>query len=62
LNAWCIILADLDNQGLPRMLDRILLMDVSAAEVTLRCRQVVTSAELRLGIFRWRERHAHEVA
>ena len=62
LNAWCIIFCNLGNQGLPRMLDLLLLMDVSAAEVALRCPQVVTSAGIRSGIFRWRERHAHEVA
>ena len=53
---------NLGNQGLRRMLDRLLLMDVSAAEVALRCPQVVTSADLRSGISRWRERRAHEVA
>jgi len=72
-NVWCANalgsverlvhhVCNLGNQCSPRTLDRLLLMDVSAAEVALRCLQVVTSADLRSGIFRGRERHAHEVA
>jgi len=51
----------LGHQRRSRMLDRLQLMDVSAAEVAQTYAPAVIFADLRLCTFRRRERHAHEV-